>query len=541
MRLKQDNPFTSHRWDRGSSCDEPRIHGEWVGVFIVFALAAGLWLSTSSITFAADFTDVGYSALQAELGAGTPTGAGVHAAQVEAPINDTSGGAAPIFMPNPSDAEFSGKAISAINGNPSGSFSSHATVVGRLFYGNTSSIAPGISQIAGYDATSWFNGLSSPSGTTTTAPTRITNHSWVGAGDTLTATGQILRLVDRQVHRNESIQIVGLANASADSPLLGSGYNVISVGRTDGGHQRNTVSVSGDSFYGTVRTAPHLVAPESTTSNATPVVSAAAALLVQTGHEAGPSLSDGSTTISGVGTIYNAERSETIKATLMAGADRDTANRGTTDNITDYHSAGHETANGLDDRYGAGQVNILNSYHILAGGEQPSLQEGGSDIDRFGFDYAEAFGGLNGSPPTASYFFSTATDVTLFSSLAWNVGVSNDSALTTSRHRLNLSLFDITAGSLLGESSSALDNTQNLYMRLLAGRRYELRVTAGETGNFSQDYALAWRMEVAAVPLPAAAWLFGSGVVTLMGLARRQGTAQLTSREVILHAGCDLD
>lgn len=510
-------------WSHGTRFQIERTHS--LTGATLFAIVSGFCLCAASITLAADFTDVGHSALQAELGAGTPTGAGVRAAQVEAPINDTSGGAAPIFMPNPSDAEFSGKTITAINGNPSGSFSSHATVVGRLFYGTTSSIAPGISQIAGYDATSWFNGLSSPSGTATTAPTRITNHSWVGAGNTPTTTEQILRMVDRQVHVNESIQVVGLANGPADSPLLGSGYNVIAVGRTDGGHQRNTVSVSGDSLYGPVRTALHLVAPESTTSNATPVVSAAAALLVQTGHEAGPSLSDGSTTISGIGTIYNAERSETIKATLMAGANRETFNLGTTADITDYRSAGHETANGLDDRFGAGQVNILNSYHILAGGEHPSAQQGGVDIGRFGFDYGEAFGGLSGSPRTASYFFSTASDVTLFSSLAWNVGVSNDSTLTTSRHRLNLSLFDLTANSLLGESTSDLDSTQNLYMRLLAGRRYELRVSAGETGNFSQDYTLAWRMEITAVPIPAAAWLFGSGVAGLAAWARRRVSA----------------
>jgi len=528
VRMNHQRSFMPCSWSRARRSDRTGFHTERTGSCTsatFFALAAGFCLYTSSITLAADFTDVGYSALQAELGAGTPTGAGVRAAQVEAPINDTSGGTAPIYMPNPSDAEFSGKAITAINGNPSGSFSGHATVVGRLFYGNTSSIAPGMTQIAAYDANSWFSGLSNSSGTATTGPTRITNHSWVGTGDTPSATGQILRLVDRQVHVNESIQIVGLANGSADSPLLGSAYNVISVGRTDGGHQRNTVPVSGDSLYGSVRTAPLLVAPESITSNATPVVSAAAALLVQTGHDAGLSLSESSTSISGVGTIYNAERSETIKAALMAGADRDTSNIGTTANISDYRSAGHETANGLDDRYGAGQVDILNSYHILTGGEQPSVQEGGGDIDRFGFDYGEAFGGLSGSPRTASYFFSTATDVTLFSSLAWNVAVSNDNALTTSRHRLNLSLFDVTANSLLGESSSDLDNTQNLYMRLLAGRRYELRVTAGETGSFSQDYTLAWRMEVAAVPIPAAIWLFGSGVVTLLGLARRRSVA----------------
>ncbi|MFZ1805473.1 MAG: hypothetical protein WAU05_16200, partial [Nitrospira sp.] len=216
----------------------------------LFAIVSWFCLCAASLTLAADFTDVGYSALQAELGGGTPTGAGVRAAQVEAPINDTSGGSAPIFMPNPSDAQFAGKVITAQNGNASGTFSDHATVVGRLFYGNTSSIAPGISQIAGYDANSWFNSLSSPSGNATTGPHRVTNHSWVGTGDMPSDTGQILRIVDRQVHANESIQVVGLANGPADSPLLGSAYNVISVGRTDGGHQRSTVPVSGDDLYG---------------------------------------------------------------------------------------------------------------------------------------------------------------------------------------------------------------------------------------------------------------------------------------------------
>lgn len=525
MRTNQHRSFISGSWSRDKKSDGMRFYVERRHVrpnTSMFAIAAGLWLCASSITLAADFTDVGYTALQAELGTGTPTGIGVRVAQVEAPANDTSGGAAPIFMPNPSEAEFSGKTVTAVNGNPSGSFSSHATGVGRLFYGNTSSIAPGVTQIAAYDANRWFNGLSNPSGTVTIASTRITNHSWVGTGDTSAETGQILRMVDRQVHRNESIQVVGLANGNANSPLLGGTYNAISVGRTDGGHQRNTVAVAGDSLYGAVRTAPHLVAPESTTSNATPVVSSVAALLVQTGHNAGPTLSRGSATVSGAGTVYNAERSETIKAILMAGADRETSNFGTTAEITDYRSAGHETANGLDDRYGAGQVNILNSYHILAGGEQSSMQQGGGDIGRFGFDYSEAFGGLNGSPRTASYFFSAGSDLTLFSSLAWNVGVSNDSALTTSFHRLTLSLFDVTANRLLGESSSTLDNTQNLYMKLFAGHRYELRVTAGETGDFSQDYALAWRMEIAAVPLPAAVWLFGSGAAGLAAWRRRR-------------------
>jgi hypothetical protein len=179
----------------------------------------------------------------------------------------------------------------------------------------------------------------------------------------------------------------------------------------------------------------------------------------------------------------------------------------------------------LDSRYGAGQVNIANSYHILVGGEQRSLQSGGSDITSHGFDYAGVFGGLNGSARTASYFFNATGNVTLFASLVWNLSVSDDANLTATLHHLNLSLFDVTANNtLVATSASPLDNTQNLFFHLLLGDRYEMRVTTDESGNFSQDYALAWRMDAspAPVPLPAAIWLFGSGVASLIASARKR-------------------
>lgn len=494
----------------------------------ICSVAAALSVSMSSAAVASSLTDIGYPALQAELGTRTPTGAGVRVSQVEAPSNDTSDGAAPIFMPNPGDTEFSGKVITPMGGNPSGSFSDHATGVGRLFYGNTNSIAPGITQIDVYDANIWITSLSDSSGTATTSPSRITNHSWIGAADTPSESGRVLRLVDHQVHSKESVHVVGLANGPADSPLLGSAYNVISVGRTDGGHQRNTIAVTGDSLYEPVRTAPLLVAPESTTSNATPLVSAAAALLVQVGHEAGPSLTEGSTTISGVGTIYNAERSETIKAVLMAGADRETANSSTSADITDYRHGGHATANGLDDRYGAGQVNILNSYHILAGGEQPSLQLGGDDIGRFGFDYgALERSGVNQT--SASYFFNATSDATtLFASLAWNLDVSNDTQLTTQLSNLDLALFDVTSDRLVASSNSLLDNTENVFFKLLVGNRYEIRVTGYSPIDAVMDYALAWRMDLSPspVPVPPTVWLFGSGLAGIAALARRHRSQQ---------------
>lgn len=487
----------------------------------VGSLTTLLTLSLACLAWGAD--DIGYGALQNTLGASTPTGAGVRVTQVEAPINDTSGGAPPVYMPDPSDFQFIGKIITPYDGNLSGSYSGHATSVGGLFYGNTASIAPGVTQIDSFDANGWINSLYNATpgpgfGAATVSPSRIANHSWVGGGTDPASDGTVLRLVDRQVHLNEYIQVVAPANGPNLSPLLSSAYNVIAVGRTDGIHDIGTDAIAGDAVYGSGRAKPDLVAPMTSTSGAAPLVSAAAALLVQTGHDGGMALSHGSTAITGIGTIYNAERSETVKAALMAGADRETANTGTTANITDYRSAGHQTSNGLDERYGAGQVNIFHSYRILAGGEQEN------HIGAYGFDYNGAFGGLNGSSRMVSYAFTTSAEATLFAALAWNLRVSNTAALTTTLYNLDLSLLDISTNTVVATSAGLLDNTENLWVRLLSGTSYEMRVTTDEATNFQWDYSLAWRMEPAPspVPLPAAVWLFVSGLAGLARLGRRR-------------------
>lgn len=487
------------------------------------AACIALSLTLSPIAEATYLDDIGYSALQAQLGALTPTGAGVEVTQVEASTNDVSGGAPPIFMPDPSNLEFIGKTITPVGGNPSGTFSSHATSVGQLFYGTTSSVAPGITSIDSYEANHWLTslyvGTPGPNyGKATSTSDRVANHSWVGGGNDGQSDGNILRLVDRQVALNEFIQVAGLGASGGNSPLLGgSAYNVIAVGRTDGLHQQGSVPVTGDALYGGGRTTPAVVTPMISTSGAAPLVSAAAALLVQQGHDGGLTLSEGSTTIAGVGTVYNAERSETIKAALMAGADRHTSNTSTPASITDYRGAGYQTANGLDSRYGAGQVNVYNSYRILAGGEQKSFQNDGADIGMRGFDYG-MIGGSNAASRTASYFFDAHSNVTLFASLVWNLAVSNDARLASRLYNLDLSLHDAATNRLLARSASLLDNTENLFFDLLLGNRYELRVTTDETDSW--DYALAWRMEAAPapVPLPSAAWLFAAGVLSLLKL-----------------------
>lgn len=117
--------------------------------------------------------------------------------------------------------------------------------------------------------------------------------------------------------------------------------------------------------------------------------------------------------------------------------------------------------------------------------------------------------------------------MTLFASLVWNLSVSNDANLTTTLHHFTLSLFDVTQNAIVATSVGSLDNTQNLLFHLVLGDRYEMRVATNEAGSFSQEYALAWRMDAASspFPVPAAAWLFATGAMSLLPFTWRRSTA----------------
>ncbi len=479
---------------------------------------ASLWCAMAQ----ADYRDdVGYRQLQQLLGSAAPTGAGVNVVLAEASTVPQSDKLRyPVFAPDIGQTRFSGKTFAFPGPLASTGISDHATGVAAMFFGNDS-IAPGIAHIAVYNADDWLIGLVAASAEAPTAGARIANHSWIGRADGETAAdiGAYLRLADRIVQRYEFIQVVGMDNGPSDSPLLGSAYNTIAVGRTDGGHNKGSDPV--DSVYGGGRTRPDLVAPRSTTSGATPLVSAAAALLVETGHSGAGKLSNAEQTITGIGQVYNAERAETVKAALMAGADRATDNTSTAADIVDYRSAGHQTVNGLDDRFGAGQLDVFNSYRIIAGGEQDSIEDGGSaELRPAGFDFDDAFGGLS-SNRTASYKITALKDLQLSAALVWNIGVADDSTLATVLYDLDLELFDTTLQRTVGLSNSRADNSENLWLALSGGHGYELRVVAATAGDFVWDYALAWRTEpLAAVPVPASAFPFCGAVLAFM-LSRR--------------------
>jgi hypothetical protein len=451
--------------------------------------------------------DIGHAGLAQELGPLLPRGTGVPVVQVEAPV-DVAG--EKTWTPDLGQAEFAGKTISNSSSAPAGLYSGHATSVGRAFYGNSSSIAPGIAVIAAYGAEDWVGAgyLRSPTSGLPRQPlalaARVANHSWVGSS---TADGDFLRRTDWAIHRDEFIHAVGLTNGGNNLPLMANAFNVIAVGRTDGGHGRGSVAVDGIYTAGRVR--PHLVVPAATTSQGTAWVSGAAAMLAEAAA-ASPALatdpvSPSVTTRSG-SVVTNAGRSAVIKAALMAGALRHTFNTTTAD-ILDYRgSAARRSTNGLDTVFGAGQLHVGHSHRIITAGEQNSREdqpELGGAAARDGFDHDPHFGGANGTNAAGTYLLPVGErDGMLAVTLTWNLRVAggipslfNGSAALFD---LDLALLDVTdpAGPVtVASSTGSGDNTENLWVPLRAGRQYAMEVRRGPgQADFDWPYALAWRM-----------------------------------------------
>ncbi len=537
-RKRQSSPICWLRWER-------------MRPFSTSLIALAIFLFAHTQSASATYTElIGFPELQNQLGTDLPTGEGITVQHVEG----TAGGAQTgNYFPDPSESVNLGKTLNNITFNAgvsqgSAGISNHARGVGFYFYGNSTSVSPGIDTIDVFEANHWMGFEVNGSNATThssgflntlgaspnTTSARIANHSWVGEFGTSSVNSQVVRRLDYVVERDDLINVVGIQNgfANSDRSLLKSAFNDISVGVSNGDHYAYTLEI--DNVYTDGRVAPDIVAPGLNfsnsvvrTSSATPMVSSVAALLLDTAGDT--ELSNGTIT-NRTRTINHAETSEVIKAVLMAGADRNVDNLNGPD-LLDY-SVG--TSNNLDLNYGAGQVNVLHSYNILSAGEHDSDQDRGGmvDISSRGWDYDSNFGGDNSTNDRASYHFTaTTTGEVLHATLAWNIevqGFTSSPANTTLRD-LNLVLYDVTNSQVVSQtgasSLSTTENTENIFFDgLVAGNRYEIRVEAanGQT-DFDWDYALAWRIEpwnLYQVPEPNAVGLTLLGILTFLGSGR---------------------
>ncbi len=271
-----------------------------------------------------------------------PTGAGVAFAHVEGSPN--------AYRPNLTGPNFDAVAF-ALRSGPSQP-SAHATATARVIYGSRG-LAPGV-EVVHVMTTEDFLGANFLNASTTGPPLadeqtpfppRVYTHSWV-AEPPANQAAMVLRRADYQIDTRDVIMCVGVNNGR-DKPvpaLLGSAYNVIAVGTTNGnssgGYTRHEVPG---------RSKPDLVAPNGMTSFTTPVVAACAGLLLE---QADRLVAQGHPT---------AVRSETIKAALLGGA---------------VKSEGWAVAEGrvLDEHLGAGEVNLDRALRILDGPPLPPDQ-----------------------------------------------------------------------------------------------------------------------------------------------------------------------
>jgi len=226
-----------------------------------------------------------------------------------------------------------------------------------------------------------------------------------------------------------------------------------------------------------------------------------------------------------------ASRWQTIKAVLMAGATKSefdlTGSTGTT-----FDDWSRTTTQPLDRRYGAGELNIDNSERILSAGEQEASIT--TDVDLTGWDFDAI-----GTSETQSYFFDIAAgftaDLSILTTWAreidFTAGVSgNPATLTPSLANVDLQLFEATGftpGALVDESVSTLDNVELVFQQDLAEGRYVFQLQSDMAWD---DVAIAWDIQLTAVPEPSTLLLASVGFASFWSRRRRKTGVRLGGR-----------
>ncbi len=362
--------------------------------------------------------------------------------------------------------------------------SSHANSVGSIIYGFGIGVAPGISHVdnleADYFLTNYVENLTLPA----------LGDTFINQSFTL---GQLnntqLELVDSD-YDNYSMQngvlFISAANNLGFNPVVcapGTSYNCISVGAYSNGTYANSVGPTPDNG----RCKPDLTANGDETSFSTPMVTGAALVLEQAAlrGDGGPQSSD-------------AENPLVLKALLMNGALK----------TPDWTNS---SSSPLDARYGAGVMNLANSYGELTGGKQPFITHTTVSLGAAHPAYnslqtiaaTSAWDlGTNVSSPNSDginhYLFQPATSfknasLTLTATLAWNRQLNQSNV-----NYLCLFLYDATLGTLAGCCTSRVDNVQHIHLNQLPPHRYDLQVwkAGGIPGvkvvSSSETYALTW-------------------------------------------------
>jgi hypothetical protein len=367
--------------------------------------------------------------------------------------------------------------------NAVGSESTHGHDVGNNFYGPSIGLATNVTHVDNYEANYFYDVIIA----TNSQPDindAVVNQSFVFGTQTSSAQQMLDSQYDNYAAKYQTLFVSGAGDGAAVSGNNGfveapaTCYNGIGVAA-----YRSDAQSSIGPTIDNGRAKPDITGPAGATSYSTPQVAGASAALMQAGLR-GDGGSD----------TNSAADMRTVKALLLNGAVKP----------ADWTNA---TSSPLDARYGAGVLNIFNSYEQLTGGKNnfivatsvstgaahPPTGNTGTVAVLSGWDFNTNSSG-NSFDEVNHYYFNATNGVnnatfTAIATLVWNRH-QNKSGI----NNLNLFLYNAANSNLVTCSTSLVDNVEHIFVPKLAQGRYDLQVwkKGGTTVSTNETYALAF-------------------------------------------------
>jgi Subtilase family len=360
--------------------------------------------------------------------------------------------------------------------NSVGLESGHANGVANYFYGIPNLLATNVAHVDNYDANYFYNNIIDASLPSNIGDT-VVNQSFSFGVVSNDVQESIDSTYDNYTAQYATLFVSGVGDGgpvTAPSTC----YNGIGVGVYDGGSSIGPTLDNG-------RCKPDIIGVGGSTSYSCPQVAGSAAILIQAGLRG-----DGGSNTNAAADI------RTVKALLLNGAVKP----------VDWTNS---TSSPLDARYGAGLLNIFNSYQQLIGGQHGyivsnSVPQGAAHPPPTVTSTISAMSGWNFSSISSSqyellistaqdgvehYFFNIANSMNLTATLAWERQQNQ-----TNINHLALFLYNCANSNLITCCTSAVDNVQHIFVPQLPPGTYDLQVwkAGGTYVSAGESYALAW-------------------------------------------------
>jgi hypothetical protein len=436
-----------------------------------------LWiliLSGQMAAHASNLDAIGVTLLQAVTT--NINGAGIRVAQVEASSSSLDFEVNPNVVGQPTNlfTYYSTNGSATNFPNSVGTESGHGDNVAAYFYGRSGGVVTNVAHVDNYDANYFWRSVvdvfQQPN-----INDPVVNQSFIFIGTTVSQQQTIDSQYDNYAAQYKTLFVSGIGNGGAVNPPA-TCYNGIGVGAYGGGSSTGPTPDNG-------RAKPDIMAPAGETSYSTPQVAGAAAVMGQAGLRG-----DGGSDTNAAANI------RTVKALLLNGAIKP----------ADWTN---NAPSPLDTRYGAGVLNVFNSYKQLAGGKNgyivstsvstnsphPPTGDTGTVSVLSGWDF-----NTNSSSATSDvvkhYYFNVTNDVSNATFTATITLVWNRHRSQTSINNLDLFLYNAISSNLVACSTSLVDNVEHIWLPRLPQGRYDLQVfkSGGATITTSETYALAF-------------------------------------------------